>query len=240
MSPAAPKRETELYAPLKAWLEDHGYMVRSEVLGCDIAAQRGGALVLIEMKLRFGVELLTQAVARQRATPSVYVAIPRPERMAGKKWRDTMHLLRRLEIGLVVVTPRSAEVVFHPTPFARKQHKAQRRALLTEMKGRSADRNTGGSHGRKLVTAYREQALFIACCLDRFGPLPPKTLRAIGAGPKARAIVYDNHYGWFERLDKALYGIRPAGRDALTNYPELAAHFRATLPETLPDPARVR
>jgi hypothetical protein len=230
--PAPPKRETELYAPLKSWLEENGYTVRSEVLGCDIAAEKDGALVLIEMKLKFGTELLLQATQRQRAVDTVYVALPRPDSMWGKKWRSQTHLLKRLELGLIVVNPGGApeaEVVFHPAPFQRQRRKAQRQALLQEMNGRSGDYNTGGSHGTKLMTAYREKALFIACCLDWLGPLSPKALRACGAAKNAGAICYTNHYGWFERIAKGSYAISAAGRDALEAYSEAAAQAREKL-----------
>lgn len=229
---APPKRETELHAPLKAWLERHGYTVRSEVLGCDMAAEKDGALVLIEMKLKFGTDLLIQATQRQRAVDAVYVALPRPDSMWGKKWRAQMHVLKRLELGLIIVHPGGApraEVVFHPTPFQRQRRKTLRQAILQEMNGRSGDYNTGGSPGTKLMTAYREKALYIACCLDRFGPLSPKALRTHGAAKNAGAICYTNHYGWFERIAKGLYGLSAAGRDAFEAYPAMVAEIRARL-----------
>ena len=234
--PAPPKRETELYAPLKAWLERHGYTVRSEVLGCDIAAEKDGDLVLIEMKLKFGTELLLQATQRQRAVESVYVALPRPDSMWGKPWRARQHLLKRLELGLIIVNPGGApevEVAFHPTPFQRQRRKVHRQALLREMNGRSGDFNTGGSRGAKLMTAYREKAVFIACCLERFGPMSPKALRDHGAAKNAGTICYDNHYGWFERIAKGVYALSVVGRTALENYPELTGQIRAAWPSDM-------
>jgi hypothetical protein len=43
-------RETDLYAPVKVWLEGHGYEVHAEVHGCDPTATRGDDLVVVELK----------------------------------------------------------------------------------------------------------------------------------------------------------------------------------------------
>ena len=40
-----PRRETELYLPIKEYLEKHGYQVKSEVLGIDVTAVKGDELV---------------------------------------------------------------------------------------------------------------------------------------------------------------------------------------------------
>ncbi len=229
-----PARETDLYEPIQAYLTAQGYTVRSEVLGCDIAATRGDELILVEMKRQFSLDLLYQAIGRQRTTDSVYVAIPRPDDMGwGKRWKNRKRLLRQLELGLIVVsfgakTP-LVEVAFHPTPFARKKQRAKRRAVLTEMAGRSADRNRGGSRGRPLVTAYREQALRIACYLERLGPQSPKALRALGTGQKTTTILHSNVYGWFEHIGRALYALSPQGRDGLADYPDLVRQFQEDL-----------
>ena len=205
--------ETDLFGPVSEWLTENGYTVRSEVLDCDITAVKGDDLVVIELKRNFTTSLLIQAAARQRITDSVYVAIPRPrESLASGKWRGIKHILRRLELGLIFVKVRrkkpTVRIVFHPVPFDRKKRKASRRAVLKEINGRSADFNHGGSSGVPLVTAYREQAIHIACCLERSGPLSPKDLREQGTGPKTLSILYNDFYGWFERIDRGLYALR--------------------------------
>jgi hypothetical protein len=32
---------------------------------------------------------------------------------------------------------------------------------------------------------------------------------------RARAIMADNHYGWFERVERGVYGLTPAGLSAV-------------------------
>lgn len=225
-------RETDLYAPLQGFLVARGYSVRSEVKGCDVTAVKGEELVVVELKRSLNLDVLAQAAERQRVADSVYVAVPRPR--AGVD-PGVLHLLRRLELGLLLIavdSPRPAvEIALQPTPFQRRRQKDRRRHLLEEHVRRSGDYNQGGSVGRKLMTAYREEALHIAAALERRGPLAPRELRALGTSDRTRAIVYDNVYGWFERLGHARYALTDAGREGLATWPELADRYRALLSE---------
>lgn len=237
--PKSKRRECDLAPPVQDYLEANGYTVRSEVRGCDITALKGDELIVIELKKGFSTDLLIQATDRQRVTDSVYVALPaegdlaRQDRYA-KRWRGIEHLLKRLEIGLIVVTfpddvdaPPIVEVVLHPVGHPKpKRSPKVRRSLLREIAGRSANYNVGGTTGRKLVTAYREQAIFIACCLQRFGSMTPAKLRTLGASPKVQPILHRNVYDWFDRLERGVYGLRPRGRDEIAaDYVALAAHY---------------
>lgn len=226
---AKPLRETDLYEPIRAYLEANGYTVRSEVNHCDITATKGDDLLVIELKRRFGVDLLVQATQRQRITESVYVAIPRPTTW-GARERGIKRLLRRLELGLIWVSEGgrkpNVEIVFHPLPYQKRRLKRARRAVLEEMNGRSGDYNRGGSSKRKLVTAYRENAIQIAVFLEKLGPQTPRQLRALGTGPKTLSIVSRNVYGWFERIDRGLYGLTSQGRADLAEYAAVADKYR--------------
>jgi len=228
--------ETALDAPVRAWLEAQGYRVRSEVLGCDLVATKDGALVVIELKRVLGLPLLVQATQRQRASDSVYVAVPKPSNLRHDgRWRGILHVLRRLELGLLLVAlgrrPR-VEVALHPQPLDRRRDGARRRAILAEAAARSADHNTGGSRGRPLVTAYREQALQVASLLERHGPAAPRDLRAQGCGAKTGTILYQDVYGWFVREARGRYALAAAGREALGLYAEVVATLQpAALPE---------
>jgi len=225
---ARPQAETDLYPPLYRYLTDQGYTVRSEVKHSDVTATKGDDLVIIELKRTFGTALLVQAIKRQKVTPSVYVALPRPK--PGKAWTDIKQLLRRLELGLIFVSTgrrgRPVEVVFHPVPFQQRRPRKLRRAFLQEIAGRSADLNVAGMNRRKVMTAYREACLYVACCLDLLGPLSPKQLRALGADPRAQSIVYANMYRWFERVDRGVYALSTRGRQAIAQHSELTDTFR--------------
>ena len=52
-------RETELYPPVKAFLEARGYAVKGEVAACDLVAVRGDeAPVIAELKTSFTLGLV--------------------------------------------------------------------------------------------------------------------------------------------------------------------------------------
>ena len=222
--------ETDLYQPIRKYLVSHGYTVRGEVRDCDVVAVKGDELVAIELKRGFSTGLLVQATKRQRIVDSVYVALPRPESV--RAWRGKQHLLRRLELGLIWVSLDSkepkVEVVFHPLPFQRQKRKQAKRAVLREIARRSDDFNTGGSSRRKIVTGYRENAIRIACLLERFGRLSPRQLRALGTGTKTHSILYSNFYGWFERVERGVYELGTRGQTELAQYPEVARRYRAS------------
>jgi hypothetical protein len=61
-------KETDLYFPLKYYLEKQGYTVNSEVHNCDIVARKNDELVIIELKKHFSVSLLAQVLIRKQIT----------------------------------------------------------------------------------------------------------------------------------------------------------------------------
>ena len=237
---ACPLRETDLYAPVRDFLAAQGFTVRAEVTRCDVAAQKGDHVVVVELKLGFTIDLLLQAIRRQRLADLVYVAVPRPAAAAHEaRLRENLPLLRRLELGLLIVdlrTPPRVEVALQPVPFERRRDAKGRRALMRELALRSGDDNAGGCTRRPLVTAYRENALLVAAVLARHGPLAPKELRALGTGPKTLPILRNNVYGWFDRIDRGLYRIQPSGTAALATYADVVARLSPALPPALATP----
>ena len=227
-------KETDLYRPIADFLADLGYTVRGEVKGCDLTAVLDDELIVVELKLSMNLTLLVQATQRQRVADSVYVAVPRPKGgIHTPNWRHICHLLRRLELGLILVSftrkkPR-IEVVFHPQPLERQKNTKARRSIIKEAEGRTADFNTGGSTKKKLMTAYRENSLQIACFLEQLGAASPKQLRELGTGGKTQSILAKNFYGWFERVDKGIYSLTPQGQKEMANFPELANYYKRTI-----------
>ncbi len=171
---------------------------------------------------------------RQRLTDSVYVAIPRPSNK-WKWWRESrgaQHLLRRLELGLILVSRERGkppvEVIFHPLPFARRKRAVSRRAVLEEIAHRSADYNRAGSTRTKLATAYRENAIFIACCLLVQSARRARPRCAPWArGPKTQSILHFNAYGWFERVEHGRVRAFSARRRRLAAWPALKKRYLA-------------
>jgi len=226
--------ETELSAPVKAYLESHGYEVNCEVKDCDIVATRGDDLIVVELKTSVNLTLLVQATKRQSISETVYVAVPAPTKR-NRQWRGTLTVLKRLELGLLLVEEGVMGMIvskqFDPVPYQRKKNARRRRALLTEVADRSGDYNVAGSTQTTLMTAYRENAILIACCLSRLGPSSPKSLRNLGTGDKTTSILAANHYGWFQRIEKGVYRLTDQGdlesRTFEQIYKQAEAHFKA-------------
>ena len=221
-NPADPVKETELYPPLKSFLEAQGYEVKAEVTHCDIVAMRGEEPpLIIEMKTSLSLELLMQGISRQAITDTVYVAFPAGK---GKTWlkraKDATKLCRRLGLGLISVRlgdrPR---VLVHadPAPYTPRKSKRQQAALLKEFQSRVGDPNTGGQTRRTIVTAYRQDALCIALELRDSGPNSPAALAKSLKIPRTASILQQNYYGWFVRVKRGVYDLDTVGHAALVD-----------------------
>ena len=215
-------RETELYPPIKSYLEGQGYEVKSEVGACDVVAIRDGAVpVIVEMKTALSLSLFHQAVARQRVTDAVYIAVPRG---AGKRFakslKDNLGLCRRLGLGLITVRMRDALVEVHldPAPYAPRKSATRRDRLLREFARRVGDPNAGGATRVGLVTAYRQDALRCAQYLSDEGPSKGAQVAAATGVAQATRLMAADHYGWFERVSTGIYRLTPKGQEGLVAY----------------------
>lgn len=217
-------QEADLYAPIKGLLEDQGYEVKGEVGPADIVAVRGDEdPVIVEMKRGFSLSLFHQGMERQRLSDVVYVAIPRGTgRTFQVSLKRNTQLCRRLGLGLMTVRLRDdfVEVHLDPAPYAPRKMKARKTRLLREFARLAGDPNTGGSTRRKLVTAYRQDALRCLTCLNTSGPLKAALVAKETGVTKARRLMADNHYGWFERVETGIYALSPNGERALGEYAE--------------------
>ncbi len=206
-------RETDLYAPVKAHLEAAGYEVKAEVGPADVIGISGEEIVVVELKAGFSLRLLQQAVARQKITDAVYVAVPRWQGRAGwQAFRGNVELCRRLCVGVLSVRLADGVVEVHadPKPFQPRKAPARRARLLGEFARRTGDPNTGGSGG-KVVTAYRQDAEKLAAYLAAQGPSKGAVVAKATGVVRATAMMRVNHYGWFERVAPGVYGLTPAG-----------------------------
>ncbi|MED2254574.1 DUF2161 domain-containing phosphodiesterase [Brevibacillus parabrevis] len=226
--------EVDMYAPIRDYFVGRGYEVFGEVNHCDLTAIKEDELIIVEFKRNLSVDLLIQAAKRQRYTDHVYVAIPKPKyKMYSKKWQDVVYLIRRLELGLIIVSfPKKGatmELSISPAPFDRgksqKFNKKKRERIIQEMRGRYGDYNVGGSNQTKIMTAYKQGCIQIAALLQHFGPLSPKALKEKGAQEKTASILSKNFYGWFTRVKRGVYALTASGEKELANYPELVAHY---------------
>ena len=208
-------QETELSAPVKAYLEKMGYEVKAEIGAADLVGLRDGEdPVIVELKTRFSLALFHQGIARLSVSDCVYIAVPRG---AGKPWqraiRENVKLARRLGLGLLTVRLRDGFVEAHcdPGPYVPRKSKPKQARLLKEFAKRQGDPNLGGTRGA-VVTAYRQDAITCAQHLLQNGPCKGAAVKTATGVERATTIMRDNHYGWFEKVDKGVYSLTEAGR----------------------------
>lgn len=208
--------ETDLYRPIKLFLERQGYAVKGEVRDCDIVAVRGDeAPVIVEMKTGFSLPLLLQGVDRQAMSDAVYLAFGPPKR---RQRGDIVKLCRRLGLGVLVVTGDFVEPLADPLPYQPRRDSRRTTLLLKEFAHRVGDPNIGGSTRRPRMTAYRQDALRLAGLLAEAGAMRVAVLRERTGVARAAAILQDNVYGWFQRESRGVYGLSPKGAGALDQF----------------------
>ena len=224
--------ETDLYRPVKQFLEAQGYIVKGEIGPCDVVAVRGNeSPVIVELKERLSLSLVLQAVSRLRATDSVYVAF-RIGKGHSASWRSrgkqVVSLLRRLGLGLLTVSSSGRVVpVLDPAPYRPRSNRRSRAPLLKEFAKRVGDPEVGGAASAPRLTAYRQDALRCARELAAAGVLKVSALSDRTGVSRAGPIVRDNHYGWFDRVKVGHYALSPQGERGLK-------HWSQEPPETTP------
>ncbi|MFT4180847.1 MAG: DUF2161 family putative PD-(D/E)XK-type phosphodiesterase [Rhizobium sp.] len=213
--------ETALYLPIKTFLEAAGYAVKGEISGCDLVGLSDGeppVVVICELKLTFNLELILQAVDRAQASDEVWIAARVSAKGKGResdrRFRD---LCRRLGFGMLAVSDSGVvDVIVSPVAPMPRKNLRKRVRLVDEHRRRKGDPALGGSTRAPIMTAYRQQALVCAAAILN-GQQRPKEMRA--QAPKAPQILRDNVYGWFERLDRGIYGLTEVGAEALRRWP---------------------
>ncbi len=211
-------RETELYAPIKAFLEGQNYEVKAEVAAADVVAcRKGEEPLIVELKTTFSLALVHQGIERQKITDAVYIAAPRGK---GKPFQASLknmkHLCRRLGLGLLTVRMKDGHVEPHvdPAPYQPRRTTWRKAKLLREFAKRQGDPNQGGTRGG-IVTAYRQDALRCAQHLATSGPTKGAHVARETGVEKATTMMAHNHYGWFMRVEKGIYDVTEKGRAAV-------------------------
>ncbi len=213
--------ETELYLPVKRFLERQGYEVKSEICECDVLAVRGQEPpVIVELKTSFSLQLLLQGIDRQSVTDHVYLAVPEPKQSLSK---DVQRLCKRLGLGLLTVNGEWVEAYLDPAPYQPRKYPKRKAALLKEFQRRVGDPNSGGSSKRPLVTAYRQDALRCVKFLKTSGPSRISDITTQTKVARAPAILRSDVYGWFFKVERGTYALSPKGDDALKTFADFLA-----------------
>ena len=213
--PASRLRESDLYPPVKTFLESQGFTVKSEIGHLDVLAIRGDEPpVVVELKTSFSLALVLQGVERQTLFAHVYLAVPLGPKGWPARYKDLTRLCRRLGLGLLAVRlGPTAKVEAHldPSPCAPRLNTRKSTLLLREFTRRKGDPNLGGTTGIKRMTAYRQDALVLTAHLATNGPSSPANLARATGITRAAAILQADHYGWFVRLSRGIYDLTPLG-----------------------------
>ncbi len=212
--------ESELYAPVKKFLEGLGFTCKGEIGGCDLLGLEGEdppVVVIGELKLAFNLELVLQAVDRAGAGDEIWLAAKLSARGRGRESDPRFrNLCRRLGFGMLGVGAHGeVEVIVSPTAPAPRRDPKRRSRLVEEHRRRQGDPVAGGGSRKPVMTAYRQRALACAAALSD-GPERTRALRA--SVPDATKILYDNVYGWFARASRGVYELTDAGRAALDRF----------------------
>ena len=224
-------RETDLYPPVKHFLQSQGYDVKGEVGAVDVVACRGNEPpVLVELKTTFSLSLFHQAIERLAMSDVIYVAVPHKSGKAfARSLKRNIALCRRLGIGLLTIRLKDGSVFPHvdPGPYSPRRSLVKQQRLLKEFAKRVGDPNSGGNTRRGLITAYRQDALRCLRFLAAQGPTKASILASATGVDTARRIMSDDHYGWFERVKTGIYDITPKGKTAMQDYKHELAKLAA-------------
>ena len=211
-------RESDLYAPIKAHLLRQGYDVKGEVGAADVVGRRGEDVVIVELKLGFSLALFHQGIERLALTDDVYIAVPAGGR--AKALKANVNLARRAGLGVMTVRARDGvvEVLADPGPYAARRSKKKKTRLLRAFDRLQGDPNAGGATRHGIVTGYRQDALRCAWFLAIHGPSKGAKVKDWAEVPQATRIMADDHYGWFERVERGVYGLTAAGHKGLSDF----------------------
>lgn len=211
-------KETDLYNPIKTYLENLGFMVKAEIGPIDILAKKDAYYIGVELKLAISLKLIYQAIDRQKLCDKVYIALPKKVINTQKSnIKYFINLLKRLEIGLLAVHHDQVEVILETFGFdlAKSiQSSKKKKAKITKEFMLRQSENIGGTNLKK-ITHYKEKVIQIAKYLNEFGEKSPKEINAYTGIIDAQNILKKNYYLWFINPSRGVYGLSLIGKNAL-------------------------
>ncbi len=101
---------------------------------------------------------------------------------------------------------------------------------MKEFVAREGDPNTGGVTRTKIITAYRQDALRCALVLSKQKQMKVAEIKTTAGVLKAASILQKNHYNWFERTQRGVYCLTPAGHTGLQIYANVLASLQDNQP----------
>ena len=209
--------ETELYEPVKKYLELNGYTVKGEIGNIDVYAVKDTMTIAVELKVNITLKLIYQAIDRQKLADDVYIAVPSLAIKSHRKdLKKFLLLLKRLSIGLMVVKKDNVEVLLDPIDYnldlSKTRSKKKRIKLITDFTNLESNENQGGSRGKRM-TVYREKVIKIAKLLNDNPGLSPKKIKEATMIENTYSILQKNYYNWFMKKERGSYQLSIEGRN---------------------------
>ena len=217
--------EKDLFSPIKEYFEGFGYVADGEVCDIDLYMEKEGSSVAVELKQSLDFKAIIQAALRQKISDTVFIGIFRPKDLFSRSFQNKIYLLKRLGIGLIVVSKRTHDIEIVSEPVVselskyQSSNKGKQAQLSAEFQKRRIKNNTGGVNHTKLMTEYRENALLVLSALNKLGDVAKGCDVAKASGvAKATTILRANYYGWFLKESKGVYKLSKEGKEALKEY----------------------
>jgi hypothetical protein len=149
--------ETDLFASVKAWLEDRDFTVYSEVAygygskRADVVGVRGPLMAVVELKMSLSLALIGQCAEWTRSAHYVYAAVPDP-RLRNFGFGQTV--LAQNGIGLLGIHPYGHVRCIVSPKLHRSLHPRLHHALRSALCDQQQTGVPGGRAGGGYVTPY--------------------------------------------------------------------------------------
>lgn len=223
-------KETDLHAPVAGWLTEKGCEVQAEINDIDVLGvfiEESETLTIgVELKKTLNLEVIAQAVQRQKVCDVVYIAVVKQKGLLRKtRFKRSVEVLKRLNIGLLLIDFSANEIsldtyISPDYPAETRKYKKPtpklKKKLLKEFNQRELSVNVGGSTRKKQMTAYKETCYEIAKQIATLGIAAPKDIINVALTSSQKSqVLTRNYYGWFEKIARGQYKLTPEGYLAL-------------------------
>lgn len=221
--------ESELFEPVKNHFTSKGYDVDGEVENCDLVAIKNDNIVIVELKKTFSLKLVMQGIDRQELSKEVYLAVPKEKYNSYKDKESQTKICKRLGLGLIHINTLKKDIDILLEPRMKISiYKYREERLLYEFRNRGVKKSTGGVVSGA-YSAYYQRCIQLACILEVEKQMSAVQIREkYNTGFTTYNILYNNHYGWFQKVDKGIYALSEAGYDEIHNInnKDIYEHYR--------------
>ncbi len=221
--------EKDLFPIVKKYFEGLDYKVNAEVKDCDVVLTKDNIITVVELKINLNITAVYQALDRQKITDSVYIAIQKPKRYSTKELSKMKNLLKRLNIGFILIDIKNdtLQIILEPTIGKQKNNKLTKK-IAKEIEGRTLDTNIGGTTQVKQMTAYKDFSIKLACFMEHYSIVNHSFLKKNFGIENSYHVMYNNFYGYYTKYGNGDFGLSHKGEEMLnsTEFNQLVDIYR--------------